>query len=118
MNANCDAFHKLGYRFYFRWAAEPTEKVVTWVRDGRGYRGAALATDYGVLHPQDADAGIEHAVGIAMDRLPGTRDDAPVMIDPWPGVGNPDTIALPSTLDTARRTSKFNALLFFWVGWS
>ena len=119
MDANCDAFHKLGYRFYHRWAAEPTEKLAAWVRDGRGYRGAAVATEYSLIHPQDnAVAGIEHAVGIAMDRLPGGRDDQTVMIDPWPGAGNPDTVPLPSNLDSARRTNKFNALLFFWVGWS
>jgi hypothetical protein len=119
MDAHRDAFHRMGYRFYHRWCAEPTEKLAAWVRDGRGYRGATLATEYTILHPQDTGhTGIEHAVGLAMDRLPGRNDDELVLVDPWPGPGKPDTMAVPTGLDTARRDKKFNALMFYWVGWS
>jgi hypothetical protein len=119
MDAQRDAFHRMGYRLYHRWCAEPTEKLAAWVRDGRGYRGATLATEYRLIHPNDrAHHGIEHAVGLAMDRLPGRNDDQLVMVDPWPGAGRPDTTAVLPALDTARRDKKFNALMFYWVGWS
>lgn len=119
MSAQRDQFHRMGYRFYHRWCAEPTDKLATWVRDGRGYRGAAVATNYTSIHPQGTDlAGIEHAVGLAMDRPPGSKDLDLVMIDPWPGQGQPDTVAVPANLDSARRDKKFNALMFYWVGWS
>src|SRR5262245_33872698 len=36
MTGHVDAFHKLGYRIYFRWCTEKTEPLGAWVRDGRG----------------------------------------------------------------------------------
>jgi hypothetical protein len=119
MQGQVDMFHRLGYRIYYRWCAEKTDVLATWVRDGRGYRGAALATSYQLMHPRgNAGAGIEHAVGLAIDRLPNRTEDELVMIDPWPGVGAPDTVAVRADLDTARREQKYNALMFYWVGWS
>ena len=120
MEARTSTFHGLGYRLHAKWIAEKSEPLAKWVREGRGYRGATLATDYGVLHPKGSkeDRGLEHAVGLAFDRLPDGKEEELVMIDPWPGVGNPDRVKVPPNLDVARRDHKFNALLFYWVGWS
>jgi hypothetical protein len=119
MQAQTHSFHRLGYRLYFKWCAEKTEALGAWVRDGRGYRGATLATRYDILHPNgSAPSSIEHAVGLAVDRLPGRTEDELVMIDPWPGTGAPDTVPVAPNLDVARRDKRFNALMFFWVGWS
>jgi hypothetical protein len=119
MQAQVDSFHKLGYRIYYRWCAEKTDVLARWVSDGKGYRGATLATEYSVLHPHGkAGSAIEHAVGLAVDRLPNRAEDELVMIDPWPGAGAPDTVSVRSDLDSARRDKKYNALMFYWVGWS
>ena len=117
MDAHRDGFHRMGYRLYHRWCTDPTDKLAAWVRDGRGYRAATLATDYDIFHPGNQNP-VEHAVGLCIDRLPGGREDELVMIDPWPGAGRPDTSEIPENLDTARRTQKFVALMFYWVGWS
>jgi len=119
MHGQVDTFHKLGYRIYFKWCAEKSDTLVDWVRDGRGYRGATLATSYSILHPQGrAGSAIEHAVGLAFDRLPNRTEDELVMVDPWPGVGQPDLVPVAPNLDLARRDKRYNALVFFWVGWS
>lgn len=118
MQGQREAFHNIGYRFYQRWCAEPTDKIASWVREGRGYRGAVLSTDYVRMHPNSQTPNVDHAVGIAMDRPANGKDLDLVMIDPWPGHGKPDTVALPDNLDAARRDKKFHALMFYWVGWS
>ena len=125
MGGRIALFHSLGYRIHFRWAAEPTEPLANWVREGRGHRGAVMTTTYEVMHPLDkrklspqAKDQIHHAVGLAIDRLPDSAEDELVMVDPWPGANQPDRVPLRPDLDDARRLRKFNALKFFWVGWS
>jgi hypothetical protein len=120
MGAQVDSFHRLGYRVYFKFNTEKTDVLAGWVREGRGHRGVMMATSYHVLHPGPGHAArtIEHAVGLAYDRMPNGREDELVMIDPWPGANKPDTVPLPADLDVARREKKFNALAFYWVGWS
>lgn len=119
MGGQVNVFHSLGYRLYFKFCVEKTAVLADWVRDGKGYRGVTLATSYEHLHPAGkASDFIEHAVGLAMDRLPGKTEEELVMIDPWPGVGVPDTTPVRDDLDVARRGTKFNGLAFYWVGWS
>ncbi|MEZ4404625.1 MAG: hypothetical protein R3B06_31685 [Kofleriaceae bacterium] len=109
----------LGYRLNARRVAEPTPTIVDWVREGRGYRGALLPTDYRILHPDEPE-NIPHAVGLSVDRLDGA-DDELMMVDPWPGTlvkGAPDRVKLPGVLESAHRECKFHAIIFYWAGWS
>jgi hypothetical protein len=42
------------------------------------------------------------------------------MIDPWPGVigGAKDRDKIPPSLEAAHRDRNFQALVYYWVGWS
>ena len=96
--------------------------ILDWVKQGKGYRGAMLPTDFKKLHPQPGAAGedagddmVAHAVGVTIDRLEAKGDEDLVMIDPWPGVGGakdrgklspaPRERAPRQELPRARRTS-------------
>ena len=46
-----DRSHELGYRLQCRRVATPTAAILEWVRQGKGYRGAMLPTDFKRLHP-------------------------------------------------------------------
>ena len=116
--------HGLGYRLQCRRAATPTSAILEWVRAGRGYRVAMLPTSYKTIHPQPGSAGkdviddaVAHAVGITIDRVEAKAEEDLVMIDPWPGT-KPDRTKLPTTLEIAHRERNFNALIYYWVGWS
>lgn len=108
----------LGYRLNARRVAEPTPTILDWVKEGRGFRGAVIPTNFRTLHPDEEDSP-QHAVGVTVDRL-GDAADELVMIDPWPGLKNPanDRTKIPSVLESAHREFKFNAIIFYWAGWS
>jgi hypothetical protein len=121
------SLHELGYRLQCRRVATPTTAVLDWVRAGRGYRGAMLPTTYRRLHPIAGAAGtqlaadmVPHAVGLTIDRLDAKADEDLVMIDPWPGVqgDGQDRATVPATLELAHRDKSFQALVYYWAGWS
>ena len=117
--ATSDSFQKFGYRVYWKWTTEKSEVLAKWVRDGKGHRGVTLATTYEVLHPDlPGYKGMQHAVGLAYDRLTAKSDEELVLVDPWPGVGRPDRLPVPANLDAARRDRNFSALKLYWIGWS
>jgi hypothetical protein len=111
---------ELGYRLNARRVAEPTPTILDWVKAGVGYRGAVIPTDFRRLHPQESDMDISHAVAVTMDRYDGATDDDLVVVDPWPGtkLKGPDRIKVPSALEAAHRDFKYNAIIFYWAGWS
>lgn len=110
---------ELGYRLNARRVAEPTATVLDWVKGGVGYRGALLPTTFKKLHPAETDD-VSHAVGITVDRLDPRRDEELIMVDPWPGTANGarDRAAIPPVLESAHRDFKYNAIIFYWSGWS
>jgi hypothetical protein len=110
---------ELGYRLNARRVAEPTPTVLDWVKGGVGYRGALLPTTYKKMHPAETDE-VGHAVGITIDRLEPKREEELIMVDPWPGTSNGarDRAAIPSVLESAHRDFKYNAIIFYWSGWS
>jgi hypothetical protein len=124
------SLHELGYRLQCRRVATPTAAILDWVKAGRGYRGAMLPTNFKKIHPQAGAAGMEggpheesiaHAVGVTVDRLdPKDRDEDLVMIDPWPGVVGDasDRTKISSALEAAHRDRAFQALVYYWNGWS
>ncbi len=121
------SLHELGYRLQCRRIAAPTAALVEWVKDGKGFRGAVLPTEFRKLHPEPGASGedmfgdaVAHAIGLTIDRLDAKADEQLVMIDPWPGVkgGATDRAKLASGLDAAHRARGFHALVFYWVGWS
>jgi hypothetical protein len=121
------SLHELGYRLQCRRVATPTSAILDWVKAGRGYRGAMLPTSFKKLHPQPGAAGkdsneddVSHAVGITIDRLEAKLDEELVMIDPWPGVVGDaaDRGKLPANLELAHRERNFQALVYYWTGWS
>ena len=124
--ARVSSLHELGYRLQCRRVATPTSAILDWVRAGRGYRGAMLPTRYSRLHVPgaagvvDTDANLPHAVGITIDRLDAQGEEDLVMIDPWPGVmgGAKDRSAIPAALESAHKDMSFQALVYYWVGWS
>jgi hypothetical protein len=77
----------LGYRLHCRRVSWALPELAHWVLQGRGYRGAVLATSYARLHPgkpgRDASNAIAHAVGLTSEPRQLDGDDALVMIDPW-----------------------------------
>jgi hypothetical protein len=119
---------ELGYRLQCRRVAIPTPALLDWVRQGRGYRGAMLPTNFQRIHPGPGAGGDEalygnvpHAVGISMEKLGSKVDDELVMIDPWPGVdgsGATDRGKLSPALELAHKERNFHALVYYWVGWS
>jgi hypothetical protein len=114
--------HDLGYRLLGRRVmGERTDAILGWVREGKGYRGAILATEYKRLHPAETDAGeLEHAVGVTIDRVDAKSAEDLVMIDPWPGTKNGarERGAVPPALEAAHRKNKYAALIIYWAGWS
>jgi len=121
------ALHEIGYRLQCRRVATPTSAIIDWVKAGRGYRGAMMPTNFIKLHPEPGASGEEilpdhvvHAVSITMDRLdPKDRDEDLVMIDPWPGfAGAIDRAKISPQLEIAHRDRNFQALVFYWNGWS
>ena len=123
------SLHELGYRLQCRRVATPTAAILDWVKAGRGYRGAMLPTNFRKIHPQPgaggvgdkADESVAHAVGVTVDRLdPKDRDEDLVMIDPWPGVVGDakDRTKVSSALEPAHRDRNFQALVYYWNGWS
>ena len=121
------SLQELGYRLNCRRIATPTPGILEWVKGGRGYRGAMLPTNFKKLHTEPGaageelpDAAIAHAVGLTMDRLDLKGDEELLMIDPWPGVlgGARDRDRLSPALEAAHRDRNFQALVFYWTGWS
>jgi hypothetical protein len=118
--------HELGYRLQYRRVATPTPAILDWVRSGRGYRGAMLPTNFQKIHPEpDAagkdvlETGVQHAVGITIERLDPKADEDLVMIDPFPGVkGASERAKLHPMLESAHRDRNFHGLIYYWVGWS
>lgn len=106
---------ELGYRLQCRRAAIPTSALLDWVKQGKGYRGAMLPTSFSRLHgTMDA---VDHAVGITVEKLGAKGDDELAMIDPWP-IDQPDRGKLSPKLDAAHRDRNYQALVFYWIGWS
>ncbi len=110
---------ELGYRLNARRVGEPTPTVLDWVKEGRGFRGAILPTNYLKIHPEETSS-IDHAVAISVDRLDGGTEDELIMVDPWPGPATPEKERQkpPPILEAAHRDNKFHALIFYWAGWS
>ena len=126
-NGRVSNLHELGYRLQCRRVATPTQAVLQWVKEGKGYRGAMLPTEFKRIHPDPAAAGMDshpdmvaHAVGITVDRIDPKGDEELVMIDPWPGVvgGAKDRAKISPGLELAHRARNFHSLVYFWVGWS
>lgn len=111
---------ELGYRLNARRVAEPTPTILEWVKGGVGYRGALMPTEFRRLHPQESEPDINHAVAVTMDRVNGATDDDLIMVDPWPGtkLRAPDRSKVPQVLEAAHRDFKYNAIIFYWAGWS
>ena len=109
----------MGYRLNARRVAEPTPTILEWVKEGRGFRGALIPTNFRKLHPAESED-VMHAVAVSVDRLEPGADEQLVMVDPWPGVANGarDKVAVPPILESAHRDYKFNAIVFYWAGWS
>jgi hypothetical protein len=109
----------MGYRLNARRVAEPTPTILEWVKEGRGFRGALIPTNFRKLHPAESED-VMHAVAVSVDRLEPGADEQLVMVDPWPGVANGarDKVAVPPILESAHRDYKFNAIIFYWAGWS
>jgi hypothetical protein len=126
-NGRVSMLHELGYRLQCRFVAAATPDILEWVKAGKGYRGAMLPTNFKKLHPapgaggQDAaDDNVAHAVGLTIDRLEAKGNEDLVMIDPWPGVDGQakDRGKLSPQLELAHKDRSFQALVYYWVGWS
>ena len=116
---NVSLFQEIGYRFSARRVAERTSGILAWVREGAGYRGAVIPASYKKLHPGTSETEPQpYSVGLGIDRLDGAAKDDLVLVDPWPGVGARDRIAVPAGLDAAHREGNYHALIFYWAGWS
>lgn len=114
---------ELGYRLNARRVAEPTQTILDWVKEGRGFRGALLPTTYSRLHPTErieGDGELSHAVAVTVDRIEVSRDEELIMVDPWPGTSNGahERTTITPVLETAHRDNKYNAIIFYWAGWS
>jgi hypothetical protein len=112
---------ELGYRLNARRVAEPTPTILEWVKGGVGYRGALIPTDFLRMHPQETpEPDMNHAVGVTVDRADPAGDAELIMVDPWPGtkLRAPDRLKVPTTLEAAHRDFKYNAIIFYWAGWS
>jgi hypothetical protein len=126
-SARSSSLGALGYRLQMRRVAVPTGVLVQWVKEGKGYRGAMLPTNFKRLHPAKGAGGkdvvddnVYHAVGLTIDKLDPKSNDELVMIDPWPGVDGQakDRDAMPPTLELAHKDRGLHALMYFWTGWS
>lgn len=117
---NGSSLHQMGYRISGRPVlGEKTDAILAWVKEGKGHRGAVLATDYRRMHPAE-DLELEHAVGVTVDRVEPSSPEDLVMIDPWPGTKNGarDRGVIPAHLDAAHRQRKYAAIILYWAGWS
>jgi hypothetical protein len=114
------SLQEIGYRFSARRVAERTPGILAWVREGAGYRGAIVPATYRRLHPTIGpnDDVNPYAVGIGVDRIDGAAKDDLVLVDPWPGAGNRDRVAIPPALEAAHREGNYHAVIFYWAGWS
>lgn len=111
--------HAMGYRLQGRRVVgERTGAILDWVREGKGYRGAVLATDYRTLRPTERTDSFDHAVGIAVEPVDGK--EALAMLDPWPGAarGATDRGLPPPHLEQAHRQARYATLILHWSGWS
>jgi hypothetical protein len=120
LGLNGDQLHAMGYRFSGRRVmGQRTDVIIGWVKEGKGYRGAVLETGYQMLHPSEA-TDVNHAVGIAFDRVDAKSAEELLMIDPWPGTTNGarDRGPLSPRLEQAHRSQKYAALILYWAGWS
>ena len=126
-NGRVSSLHHLGYRLQCRRVATPKPAILEWVKQGKGYRGAMLPTEFKRLHPEPGAAGMDsspdmvaHAVGITIDRLDPKGDEELVMIDPWPGVVGDaqDRGKVSPVLEAAHKARGYHTLVYFWVGWS
>jgi hypothetical protein len=116
--------HGMGYRLNGRRVmGEKVDAIVGWVREGKGYRGAVIATEFKRLHPSE-EGDVDHAIGLTIDRVDPAANEELVLIDPWPGVKNGArdrsrlSADLAPTLDAAARAQKYSALIMYWTGWS
>ncbi len=121
------SLNELGYRLQCRRVTSPTATLLDWVKEGRGYRGAMLPTNFKKLHPIPGAGGkdvlddaVAHVVGITIDRIDTKGDEGLVMIDPWPGVKGDakDKAVVHAAIESAHRDRSYHALVYFWVGWS
>lgn len=110
--------NQLGYRLQYRWCVQAAPTLATWVKQGRGFRGAVVPTTYRVLHPRSLGAPADHAVGMILDRSRPGADEEMLMIDPWPGKSGLDRAPLSPQLEAAHREHKYWGLMCYWVGWS
>ncbi|HEY6038443.1 MAG TPA: hypothetical protein VIV58_29375 [Kofleriaceae bacterium] len=129
-NVRTRTLAELGYRLQCRRVAVPTQPLLEWVRQGKGYRGAMLPTSFKRLHPGDNAAGKDapddavgyHAIGVTMEQFdPKVRaPEELVMVDPWPGVDGvaEDRAKVTPLVDLAHKDRGLHALMFFWTGWS
>src|SRR4051812_44857867 len=90
-NGRVSSLNELGYRLQCRRVATPTSAILDWVKQGKGYRGAMMPTNFVRLPPEPHAAGNEvpdesviHAVGVTIDRVEAKGGEDLVMIDPWP----------------------------------
>ena len=118
--AKVSDLQELGYRLNARRVAEPTPTILDWVKGGVGYRGAVIPTDFRRLHPQESEPDINHAVAVTVDRHEPAADEDLIVVDPWPGtkLRAPDRTKVPASLEAAHRDFKYNAIIFYWAGWS
>jgi hypothetical protein len=111
----------LGYRLDHRAVTAPLPELLAWIVEGRGYRGAVLATSYEILHPTEPCTGageaIRHAVGITVEGGEAGGDGHLVMIDPWPRTGERRQAVAPA-LERAHRERAHHAIALHWIGWS
>jgi len=120
MHVHGNDLHAMGYRLQARRAlGHRTDEILSWVKDGHGFRGAVLATEYRRLHPTEP-SDMPHAVGVTVDRVDAKKGDTLIMVDPWPGTTNgaTDRGALSPNLESAHRAQKYAALILFWQGYS
>jgi hypothetical protein len=117
--------HAMGYRLSCRRISEPTERLMEWVKQGKGFRAAMIPVGYLRLHSGisalEAD-NINWAVGATMEMSPGALSESMLVLDPWPGVGGSERVLVTDEwnkkLDRAHREQKYFALTFYWSGWA
>jgi len=120
MHVHGGDLHAMGYRLTGRRVVgQRTGDILAWVKEGSGFRGAVLATEYRRLHPSEPSE-VPHAVGVTVDRVDSKAAEGLVMIDPWPGTTNGarDRGAIPPQLESAHRAHKYAAVVFYWAGYS
>jgi hypothetical protein len=120
MHQHGGELHAMGYRLVCRMVTgQRTDAILGWVKEGAGFRGAVLATEYRRLHPSEPSE-VPHAVGVTLDRVDAKAPETLVMVDPWPGTTNGarDRGAIPPQLESAHRAQKYGAVILYWAGYS